>query len=90
MKNSACTNHTIRIDKIEEAVLVFLRKMVDVASEYDEIIKKINMDAKRKNQSVRLEKTVEKQLAEREKINRMMLDLYPDFKSGLRFCRRRK
>ena len=41
------------------------------------------MDAKRKNQSVRLEKTVEKQLAEREKINRMMLDLYPDFKSGL-------
>ena len=83
MKNSACTNHTIRIDKIEEAVLVFLQKMVDVALEYDEIIKKINMDAKRKNQSVRLEKTVEKQLAEREKINRMMLDLYPDFKSGL-------
>ena len=83
MKNGACTNHTIRIDKIEDAVLVFLQKMVEVAAEYEEIIKKINTDSKRKSRSDQLEKAIEKQLAEREKINRMILDLYPDFKSGL-------
>lgn len=82
MQKGACTNHTIRIDKIEEAVLVFLQKMVEVAAEYDEIIKKINSDSQRKNNSVYLVKEVERKTAERENCRRMMLELYPDWKSG--------
>lgn len=83
MKNGACTNHTIRIDKLEEAVLVFLQKMVDVAVEYDGILKRINADSRRKNKSNHLEKSLENRLAERENINKMILELYPDLKSGL-------
>ncbi len=82
MKNGACTNHTIRIDKLEEAVLLFLRKMVDVAVEYDEFIKKINSDPKRKNKSAQLIKEVERKTAEREKCKKIMLELYPDWKNG--------
>lgn len=82
MRNGACTNHTIRIDKIEEAVLVFLQKMVDAAVEYDEILKKINADARRKNKSNYLEKSLENQIAEKNKISKMILELYPDWKSG--------
>ena len=83
MKKGACTKHTIRIDKIEEAVLVFLQKMVEVAAEYDEIIKKINSDSRRKNNTVHLSKEVERKNAERENLRRMMLDLYPDWKNGV-------
>lgn len=82
MSDGACTNHTIRIDKIEEAVLVFLRKMVDVATEYDKIIKVINSNAKRKNKSDFFRKSMDKLLKDRDFHNNMILELYPDWKRG--------
>ncbi len=82
MQAGVCTNHTIRIDNIEEAVLVFLQKMVDVAAEYDEIIKRINSDNRRKNNTAHLAKEIERKIAERDKYHRMMLELYPDWKNG--------
>lgn len=82
MKKGACTNHTIRIDKIEEAVLVFLQKMVEVATEYDEIIKKINSDSRRKNNSSVLTNAIESKKLEREKYQKAILELYPDWKNG--------
>lgn len=83
MKKSACGNHTIRIDKLEEAVLTVIQNMVDVAIEMDEILKKINSDSARKKESTHLKKAIETQTAEREKCKRMMIDLYPDWKNGL-------
>ena len=83
MKKSACGNHTIRIDKLEDAVLTVIQNMVDVAIEMDEILKKINLCSDRKRQSTHLKKTLETQLAEKEKCTRMMVDLYPDWKNGL-------
>lgn len=83
MKSGACTSHTIRIDKLEEAVLVFLRKMIEVAAEYDEILKKINSDSKRKSKSNILEKALENQIAQKEKTDKMILELYPDWKNGM-------
>ena len=82
MKKSACGNHTIRIDKLEEAVLTVIQNMVDVAIEMDEILNKINTCSERKKESTHLKKTLETQLAEREKCTRMMVDLYPDWKNG--------
>lgn len=82
MKKGACTNHTIRIDKIEEAVLVFLQKMVEVATEYDEIIKKINSDSRRKNNSSVLTNAIESKNLEKEKYRKAILELYPDWKNG--------
>lgn len=82
MQKGACTNHTIRIDRIEEAVLVFLQKMVEVAAEYDEIVKKINSDSRRKSNSSILINAIESKTLEREKYQKSVLELYPDWKSG--------
>lgn len=82
-RRKACTNHTIRIDKMETAVLVFLQKMVEVATEYDEIIRKINSGEKRKTKTDLLSKALENQLKNREFLNGMILELYPDFKKGI-------
>ncbi len=82
-RRKACTNHTIRIDKMEKAVLVFLQKMVEVATEYDEMIKAINSGAKRKTKTDLLAKALENQLKNREFLNGMILELYPDFKKGI-------
>ena len=82
-RRKACTNHTIRIDKMEKAVLVFLQKMVEVATEYDEMIKAINSGAKRKTKTYFLAKSLENQMKNREFLNGMILELYPDFKKGI-------
>lgn len=83
MQKGACTNHTIRIDKLEEAVLVFLQKMIEVSAQYDVILKKINSDEKRKKESDLLLKTIETQRQEREKCLKMLTELYPDWKNGI-------
>ncbi len=82
-RRKACTNHTIRIDKMEKAVLVFLQKMVEVATEYDDMIKAINSGAKRKTKTDLLLKALENQLKNREFLNGMILELYPDLKKGI-------
>ncbi len=82
-RRKACTNHTIRIDKMEKAVLVFLQKMVEVATEYDDIIQKINSGAKRKTNKDLLTKALEKQIKNREFLEKIILELYPDFKKGI-------
>lgn len=81
-KGEACPPRSIRIDKLEDTVLVFLQKMVEIATEYDEIIKAINSGAKRKNNSNLILKAIEKNKKETEFTNEMILNLYPDWKRG--------
>ncbi len=83
LDKNACTLHTIRIDKLEDAVLVFLQKMVEIATEYDEIIKAINSCPKRNSKSEMLEKNLKKLVEDREFRNSMALELYPDLKRGI-------
>ena len=83
MKKSACSNHSIRIDKLEEAVLVYLQTTVKTAIALDEILEKINGNGNRKKENSHLQRTLAKQQSEREKCVRTMVDLYPDFKAGL-------
>ena len=83
MSKNACTNHTIRIDKLENAVLVTLQKMIDTAAEFDEILAEINKSTERKKESTHLQKMLKSRIAEREKCLKMSLDLYPDWKDGI-------
>ncbi|MGN1058950.1 MAG: recombinase family protein, partial [Clostridia bacterium] len=83
MKKSACSNHTIRIDKLEELVLITIQQMIDVAIDMNDMLEKINACSSRQKESTHLKKTIEAQTAEREKCMRMMVDLYPDFKNGI-------
>ncbi len=83
MKKSACTNHTIRIDKLEQTVLLTIQKMIDTAATMSEMLDKINSCEKRQTQSVTLKQTIEMHLSEREKTVSMIADLYPDWKQGV-------
>lgn len=83
MDTGKCTGQTIRIDRLEKAVLVFLQTMVAACVEYEQLLDRIRQSARRKTESSALRGTLEQQQAEREKCHRAMLELYPDWKSGI-------
>ena len=83
MKKSACSNHTIRIDRLEQTVLITIQKMIETAICIDELLEKINNSPKRKKESDHLKKNIETYLEEREKTQRIIADLYPDWKNNI-------
>ena len=83
MDTGKCTAQTIRIDRLEKAVLTFLQTMVNVSVEYEALVEKIHRSSRRKTESTHLQKALEQQLSEREKFHRMMVGLYPDWKTGI-------
>ena len=83
MDPTKCTGRTIRIDRLEKAVLVYLQTMVAVSVEYDQLLDKIRLSSQHRTQSCHLQQTLDSQLAEREKILRMQMELYPDWKNGI-------
>lgn len=83
MKKSSCTNHTIRIDKMELAVLASIQGMIDSAVEMDKLIKQINSSPAKKKESSHICSAIDTHTAELEKLKGMIIDLYPDWKSGI-------
>ena len=80
--SGACTKHTIRSDRLEQAVLETLRSQIALAVEMDELIAEINRSGARSRSADHLQ-TERAQLAtERERIEQMKLSLYPDWKAG--------
>lgn len=80
---TACSKHTTRADKLEKIVLASIQTQVALAVDMDEAIKSINTNEKTNKESARLNKMLEQAKNEVEKAERMMLDLYPDWKSGV-------
>ncbi len=83
LKKSACTNHTIRIDKLEGAVLLTIQNMINTATTMSELLNKINNNSTRIKESSHIQKALKVQISEREKLVSMITDLYPDWKSGV-------
>ena len=81
LKNGNCTTHSIRIDKLEDAVLTYLQTMIALAVEYDEVAEKLK-DKPSEPDTV-TENAIKTKEAEREKCRQAMLDLYPDWKANL-------
>ena len=80
--SGACTKHTIRSDRLEQAVLETLRCQIALAVEMDELIAEINRSGTR-SRSVKPLLDERAQLeTERERIEQMKLSLYPDWKAG--------
>ena len=77
----ACTNHTIRIDKIEEAVLLYIQTMIDVALDCGKVIESAKQSVS-KNESDFIRRTLEARKKEREKCVKASAGLYPDWKNG--------
>ena len=68
MKKSSCTNHTIRIDKMELAVLASIQGMIDSAVEMDKLIKRINSSPVKKKESSHICSAIDTHTAELEKL----------------------
>ena len=83
MDTGKCTGQTIRIDRLEKAVLVFLQTMVDLSVEYEVLLEKLRRSSQRTNHTTPLLKTLAQQEADRKKYHRSLMDLYPDWKSGI-------
>lgn len=83
MRSSACSNHTIRIDKLEAAVLAAVQGMIDSAIEMDDLIQKISASPAKKRESAHIQAAIDTHRAELASCKAMVLDLYPDWKSGV-------
>jgi len=83
MKPGGCTRGSIRIDRIEEAVLLLLQKTVEACVEYEKLLVQINNSTNRKTESDSLQRQLKQQKAERENCMRSMAELYPDWKRGI-------
>lgn len=83
MKPGGCTRGSIRIDRIEEAVLLLLQKTVEACVEYEKLLVQINNSTNRKTESDNLQRQLKQQKAERENCMRSLAELYPDWKRGI-------
>ena len=80
--SGACTKHTIRSDRLEQAVLETLRSQIALAVEMDELIAEINRSGTRSRSADHLQTERAQLETERERIEQMKLSLYPDWKAG--------
>lgn len=83
MHAGACTKHMIRADLLEEAVLVFLNKYIALAVDFDRLLSKLDETKGKAARSARLEADISRRKGEIAEAERMLIELYPDFKNGL-------
>lgn len=83
MHSTLCTKHAIRAEVLEEAVLITLNKYIQLAVDFDRLLEKINRVQKGGARSKRLSQELSSNQNELSKAQKILLDLYPDFKSGL-------
>lgn len=79
---SACSAHTIRYDKLYNAVLQTIRKMVATAVNADEVIKEARLHQSAA-ESIDINKQIRAKEQELNKAKNILADLYPDYKSGI-------
>lgn len=78
-----CTKHTISAEKVEQAVLSFLKLIVALSVELFPVLQIINNSPERVKQSQKLQYRYEKCVNERGKYLKLKEELYPDYKAGL-------
>ena len=80
---SACSAHTIRYERLYHCVLYCIQRMVDIAVDADEVIKEMRRNQSAAKSAIDIEKQIQSQEQELDKVKNLLADLYPDFKSGL-------
>ena len=80
---SACTRHTTRSDILEQTVFAVITKQIDLAIDMEAMIDKINHSPQKKESSSKVESLIASQKKEKEKLDNILFDLYPDYKNGL-------
>ena len=80
---TACSNHTIRADELENTVLKTIQEMINIAIEQEEALKIIEKSSKRNTEFSALESNLKKLLAEKEKIKLKLFRLYDNREDGV-------
>lgn len=80
---TACTKHTIREEKLYEAVLTTIQAQIQLATSMDEVLQEIKKKDIKAQKSSRLDAMLEAKQQEHAKISQFKIDLYPDWKSGI-------
>ena len=83
MHSTLCTKHAIRAEVLEDAVLTTLNKYIALAVDFDRLIEKINRVQKGGTRSKRLSSELVAGQSELSKAQKILVDLYPDYKSGI-------
>lgn len=77
-----CTKHSIRLDVLEQAVLVSIQKQIELVSTLSDIIDEINKAPVIHKESERIKNLLEQKQKEMEKARTLLDGLYVDWKSG--------
>ena len=80
---SACTKHQMRADLLEAAVLEALNGYISLAVDFDEVLKKMTDEEKKSGIENRLQAELTAKHKELEKAQKILVDLYPDYKCGV-------
>ena len=77
-----CSRHSIRLDRLEQAVLVSIQKQIELVGSLAEMIAEINDAPVVQTQSLRLNTMLIQKQKELDKVNGILDGLYLDWKSG--------
>ena len=79
----ACTKHTIREEKLYQAVLATIQAQIKLAVSMDELLQDLKRNDVKGHKSSRLEAMLEARKKEHARVSQLKIDLYPDWKSGV-------
>lgn len=80
---AACTKHTIREEKLYQAVLTTVQAQIQLAVSLDDILQELKKHDAKARKSLRLETMLEGKKQEQARISQVKMDLYPDWKAGI-------
>lgn len=80
---AACTKHTIREEKLCQAVLTTVQAQIRLAVSMDEVLRELKKNNIKAQKSSRLEAMLDRKKQEHAKVSQFKIDLYPDWKSGI-------
>lgn len=80
---AACTKHTIREEKLYQAVLTTIQAQIQLAVSMDDVLQELKKKDIKAHKSSRLDSMLEMKKQEHAKISQFKIDLYPDWKSGI-------
>lgn len=81
-KMGKCSKHSIRMDKLEQAVLEALQQQISLAVEMDEVIAAINQEGVLRRQSKGIRLALDQAETKIQSKKRLKRSLYPDWKNG--------
>ena len=81
--SSMCSSHHIRIDKVEECVLEYIKKCVEVALNFDDVVKFVNKMKLETVKTDNLEKILKQKKLTLNKKQLYVDGLYPDYKAEI-------